>query len=146
MSHTCEACVVTCEDFRLHYRKDGRNYIGDFIKALNADCDLVARAGAVQDLVRPKGTSDETLLRDIGVSVNLHKAKTIYLINHEDCGAYASLAFKTRDEELDQHYKDLRAAQKILMDKFYYPGIQVALRFAELVPGTNDQFVIKEVE
>lgn len=53
MSHYCKACLVTCEDFRLHQRKGGRNYIAEFIKNLGVDCDLITRGGAVQDLVRP---------------------------------------------------------------------------------------------
>ena len=49
--HKCEAAVITCEDFRLHQRKDGRNYIANFIKSLGVDADLITRGGSIQDLV-----------------------------------------------------------------------------------------------
>jgi carbonic anhydrase len=143
MSHVCDACVVTCEDFRLHLRKDWGNLVGDFIRDLKIDCDLITRAGAVQDLVRPKPGADESLLRDIGVSVNLHKAGTIYLVNHTDCGAYGGFEFESPEKEVAQHVADLHAARDILTKKF--PGVHVEMRLAELQPGTADAFQIRPV-
>lgn len=144
MSHKCEAALITCEDFRLHQRKDGCNYVADFIKKLNIDCDLITRGGAVQDLVRPKKENfDFSLLRDVEVSVKLHSAKIIYLLNHEDCGAYSGMNFATREEELEQHYNDLAIAKKIISARF--PEAEIRLYFAELGIGTNDVFKIKEI-
>ena len=145
MAHYCEAALITCEDFRLHQRKDGRNYIAEFTKATGLDCDLITRAGGVQDLVRPpKDIYGECLLRDCKVSAKLHEAKTIFLINHEDCGAYSEMKFASRQEELSRHYKDLKEAREIILKKF--PGKEIKLYFGELQPGTTDVFVIKEVE
>ena len=87
MGLACNACVVTCEDFRLHGRANWANAIGEYIRSLGGQCDLITRGGAVQDLVRPKPGFDESLLRDLGVSVNLHQVKAIHLVNHEDGGA-----------------------------------------------------------
>jgi len=113
MKHTCQAALITCEDFRLHQRKDGRNYVAEFINKLGIDCDLITRAGGVQDIVRPKNTGFlGSLLRDIEVSVKLHKVNTIFLLNHEDCGAYQDINFNSRQEELKQHKKDLRYTKK----------------------------------
>ena len=142
--HHCEGALITCEDFRLHQRKDGRNYVAEFVKKLGMDCDLITRGGAVQDIVRPPQQGfRESIFRDEGVSDKIHKAGTIILLNHEDCGAYASFKFASRKKELAQPHEDLHSAKKILLDKF--PGKQIKLYFAELEPGSSDVFTIKEV-
>ena len=142
MSHKCEAALITCEDFRLHQRKDGRNYIAEFIKGLGVDCDLITRAGSIQDLVRPPEQGFfKSILRDSAVSAKLHEADTIYLLNHEDCGAYGSMSFASREEEFAQHEADLAAAKKIILKKF--PDKKVELFFAELKSGTKDEFIIR---
>jgi len=144
MAHLCEAALVTCEDFRLHQRADGSNFIAETIHSLGVDCDLITRGGCIQDLVRPKEGFDNSLLRDLNVSVNLHQVKTIYLVGHEDCGAYGHFQFNSRDIELKQHYDDLFAAREILTREF--PGVDIQLRFAELEPGTDDRWVIVEIK
>ncbi len=73
----------------------------------------------------------------------MHNAEIIYLLNHEDCGAYSGMNFSFRDEELSQHKKDLAGAKEIILQKF--PGKKVKLYFAELEQGTSDVFGIKEV-
>lgn len=143
MSHICQACVVTCEDFRLHARRDGANVIGQYIQDLGVDCDLITRAGAVQDLVRPRPGFDSALLRDLTVSVHVHHVKTIHLVNHQDCGAYAEFSFPSRDAEIKQHRTDLTKARSVLQQRF--PGVEIVLAFAELQPGSRDQFTIARV-
>ncbi len=156
MSHKCEASLVTCEDFRLHQREDGRNYIAEFIKDLGKDCDLITRGGGIQDLVRSPYQGfwgwflrcmglifKKSLLRDIKVSVKLHQVNTVYLVNHEDCGAYGNMHFSSRYQEIARHKEDLKAAKEIILKKF--PQINVKLYFGELKEGTNDVFIIKEV-
>ncbi len=145
MSHHCQALLITCEDFRLHQRRDGRNYIADFIKKQKIDCDLVTRAGGILDLVRPSqdGFSD-CLLRDSGVSAKLHQAQAVYLINHEDCGAYGAMQFASRTAEIDQHKQDLQAAKEKILARF--PNLDIRLYFAELKTGSVDEFVILPVK
>lgn len=70
-----------------------------------------------------------SLLRDIGVSVELHNVDTIYLLNHEDCGAYGDMDF-TAVDEINQHKNDLEDARKIILDKF--PNVEVKLYFGHL--------------
>ncbi|MEA3398414.1 MAG: hypothetical protein U9R06_01580 [Patescibacteria group bacterium] len=41
--------MITCEDFRLHQRKDGRNIIAEFIKDKEIDCDVITRDEAIKD-------------------------------------------------------------------------------------------------
>ncbi len=144
MAHLCEAAVVTCEDFRLHQRKYGRNFIADYFKRLDVDFDLITRAGCIQDLVRAQPGFDEALFRDLGVSVNLHRVKKIYVVGHEDCGAYAHFQFASRAAELAQHQRDLKDARRIIESKF--GGVRVVTLFAELEPGSSDRFVMTEVQ
>lgn len=118
----------------MHQCADGKNTIADFIKMLKIDADLITRAGGVQDLVRPKSQGVyDSLIRDLAVSVQLHSVKNIYLINHEDCGAYADFKFASRTAELKQHSDDLKVAVKLIKKEF--PGVGVKLYFAELAAG-----------
>lgn len=144
MPHTCHACLITCQDFRLHQRKDGRNYVAEFIKSMDVDCDLITRAGGVLDLVRPaQDNHDTSVLRDTEVSAELHKVETVYLLNHETCGAYNNMMFSSRDGELKQHYADLHSAKEKILKNF--PDVNVKVFFAELESGTIDVFKIKEI-
>jgi len=96
----------------------------------------------VQDIVRPEEGFgfDKSLLRDIRVSVDLHQARTIYLINHDDCGAYGSLAFDSKEAELARHNDDLERAAEIL--EGHFPGVRVVKMLAILEPGSDDRYVL----
>ncbi len=83
------------------------------------------------------------MLRDIEVSVNLHQVEAIYLINHEDCGAYGSMNFSSREEETKQHCQDLQEAKDIILEKF--SNVNVKLYFAQLAKGSSDKFIMKEI-
>lgn len=144
MAHHCKAVLVTCMDFRLHQRADGRNYTADFIKNLGVDCDLITRGGSIQDLVRPEGDFNKALLRDSKVAAKLHEVETVYLVNHEDCGAYGGMEFSSREEEISQHEKDLQEAKKIIQSE--YPDIKVELYFGDLKEGTSDEYSFRKVE
>lgn len=145
MSHVCEATLITCEDFRLHQRKDGRNFIAEFIKSEQIDCDLITRGGAIQDMVRPKNDGfKDSMLRDSEVSTKLHKAKKVYLVHHEDCGAYGgSSAFENRSVEREKHIADMREASKIIKKDF--SPIEVLSYYAELKEGSDDDFVMTRI-
>lgn len=143
MSHTCDAALVCCEDFRLHHRPDGSDVVGELLTRLKVNCDVISRAGAIQDLVRPRDGFDAELLRDLDVSVNLHRVRDIYLMNHEDCGAYGAFTFTGRSEEISQHMIDLAAARRILRER--YPQVTIHLLFAELAPGSDDRYRLHEV-
>lgn len=144
MGHHCGACLVTCEDFRLHRRSDGRNFIGEFIGTLSTDCDLIARAGSIHDLVHTDTGRGAVLLRSLDVAVNLHGVESIYLVNHQDCGAYGHFAFTSLDEELERHRRDLLAARDMLRAR--YPSVHVVPLFARLDGPSDDQWVMTNVE
>jgi len=93
-------------------------------------------------LIRPaEDNFDKSVLRDARVLAMLHKAKIVYFLNHEDCGAYEK--FSSRESEIKQHIEDLYKARDIILEKF--PKGIVKLYFVELETGTDDVFNIKEV-
>jgi carbonic anhydrase len=141
----CEGVLITCEDFRLHQRPDGRNLTAELIKTLGFDCDLVTRAGAILDLVHPEETGhnfDKSVIRDTRVGVKLHQAKKIVVMCHEDCGAYGFLQLPHREARLAR----IRADMRLSMSLFgrHFPGKPVLLYLALLVPETTDQFKIED--
>ena len=142
--HQCEAALITCEDFRLHQRKDGRNYIAQYILSLGVDCDLITRAGGIQDLVRQGGTgSADSVIRDVDVSHRLHQVDLIVCVNHRDCGGYDAFRFKSLDEELRRHSRDIKRTLK--MFRLLFPKKWLIGSFAELEPETTDIFTIKPI-
>ena len=145
MSHVCEAALITCEDFRLHQRKDGRNFIAGFILSEKIDCDLITRGGAIQDIVRPKSEGfKDSMLRDSEVSAKLHKVKKVYLVHHEDCGAYGgSSVFENREIERQKHIADMREAAEVIKKEF--SPIEVLLYYAELKDGSDNDFVMTKI-
>jgi len=138
MAGHCHACLVTCEDYRLHRRPDGRDMIAQFVAGLGCDCDVITRGGSIRDLVDDPEGFGAPLLRDLRVSVELHAIKTIYLINHEDCGAYDDCSFASRDDELTRHRADLQEAAETLEKMF--PGVTVVTYLSELTAGSDDDY------
>jgi len=143
MAHHCDAALVTCEDFRLHRRHDGSHFVAEFLEQQAVDCDIITRAGGIQDLVRPTPGYAESLLRDLSVSVQLHRVRRIFLVHHQDCGAYKPLGFTSVEAETRQHIQDLHAAQTILHSRF--PEVEILLFVAKLKPGNTDTYVAEPV-
>lgn len=112
MSHHCDNLIIHCIDFR-------------FIKAINAfmdaqelteNCDIISIAGGVKNLVEPSDPADRTvLLKQIELSKKLHGISAVYLVNHEDCGAYGGKqAFESCAQETEYHRRHLCNAADIL--------------------------------
>lgn len=144
MPHTCDVCIITCQDFRLHQRADGSNLVAEYARSLGADCDLITRGGGIQDLVRPKLGHEDALLRDVTISVQLHQSKEVHIINHECCGAYGDFDFADREAEIKQHIQDMRDARDILQQHF--PDIVVRICMAELADDSDGQFAVRVIE
>lgn len=111
-THTCRAIVVSCMDFRL------RRFLMKWTKGNldQAGFDRVAIAGGVKNL--------PFVLEQIALSVKLHHIDEVYLINHEDCGAYGE------EGTFKQHKKDLLFAKKIIHQKF--PKLKITLYYLKL--------------
>jgi hypothetical protein len=112
MAHTCDAAVITCIDFRF------QDYINDWASKNipPKSHDRVAFAGGVKNL--------DTILEQIGISKKLHDIKKLYLINHEDCGAYALEGTPKR------HAQDLKKAANQV--KAQFPDVEVRTFYLHL--------------
>ena len=108
-THTCDAIVVSCIDFRF------QKYIHNWLDKNFADklYDYVGFAGGTKDL--------DTVLKQIAISVRLHDIKEVVLMHHEDCGAYGA------EGNPDRHAQDLRKAKEEIFK--LYPQLTVQLYY-----------------
>ena len=109
-SHNCRAIVVGCMDFRL------RTGIRKWTSKLEGGFDRLAIAGGVKNL--------PFVLEQVELSYKLHHICEVYLINHEDCGAYGE------EGTLKKHRQDLSFAKKIIGQKF--PKLKITTLFQKL--------------
>ncbi len=111
-THTCDAFVVSCLDFRF------RNYLNKWLgeKMTGKTYDYVSYAGASKNL--------KTIMGQLDISVRLHQVKEVILINHEDCGAYGVESTDNR------HAADLNKAKKTISSQ--YPNLPVSLYYLHL--------------
>lgn len=94
----CDVVVISCIDFRFQER------INKWVKRKAKKYDRVALAGGVFDL--------PSIMKQVELSVELHKIKKVILMNHEDCGAYGKTGTYAK------HKKDLKDAIKKIESKF----------------------------
>jgi carbonic anhydrase len=78
--------------------------------------DLVTFAGASKDF--------ETIYKMVDLSSKLHGISEVYLVNHEDCGAYGETG------SLEKHTQDLKAAQGKIKQRL--PQLQVKTYYLKL--------------
>ncbi len=127
-AHHCRACIVFCIDFRLN------GALTAFLSEHKLDkdgADVVRVAGAAKSLARPKDPRDrDFLMEQVATSGRLHSTRQVYLINHEDCGAYGKEQISDSDAELAMHRRDLRAGRALLQESF--PAIEVLTYFMGL--------------
>src|SRR6266567_1686622 len=111
-THTCDAIVVSCIDFRF------QKYIRNWLDKNFADktYDYVGFAGGTKDL--------ETVLKQLAISVRLHNISQVVLMHHEECGAYGA------ESTWERHTQDLRKAKEEIYK--LYPNLQVDLYYLHL--------------
>jgi carbonic anhydrase len=126
MSHTCDAFVLACIDFRFHHA------LAEPLKKMQIfSYDLKCDAGAAKYLVSAeKPAVRDWIFENIEIASRLHHVKKVVLVNHYDCGAYggnqtwqndaAQLAFQT---------EQLQKAKRQVAEKF--PHLQVIAVFAK---------------
>jgi len=109
--HLAQAILVSCMDFRL------QDYLWQWAKSrIKKGFDYLSLAGGVKNSL--------FVLEQIKLSYQLHQISEVYLINHEDCGAYGKMGSFTR------HKKDLLSFKKLLKEKF--PQLQVGCWYLKL--------------
>ena len=88
---------------------------------LKSGFDRLALAGGVKNL--------PFVLDQVELSLKLHHIDEVYLINHEDCGAYGA------EGTFAKHKNDLTFAKKIIKQKF--PKLKIVPLYLKL----NGSFV-----
>jgi carbonic anhydrase len=104
------------------------------------NCDIVAAAGAVKNLVLPSSHSDpEFILRQVEISHRLHHISQVILMNHTDCGAYGGRdAFESAETEHNQHVDDMQKAKKMIQIKFN--DLEVKMVLVKISPSGQISF------
>ncbi len=128
--HRCRALVVFCMDYRLNRQ------LASFLESegLSHDgADIVRVAGAVKNLARPSHESvREFMLSQIQTGRRIHHIEKVYLVNHEDCGAYGPEDIPDTAQELEVHRRDLLAGKRLV--ERHFPGM-TALPFFMWLDG-----------
>lgn len=96
----CRAIVVSCIDFRF------QKFLREFEdKEIGEDgYDFMGFAGGVKNI--------DLVLEEVEISKRLHDIREVYLVNHEECGAYG------KDSNLVTHKRDLLNAKNKIKEKF----------------------------
>jgi hypothetical protein len=141
--HSCDAVVLCCIDFR--FWKETVEFVeksppagGLGIKSFDFP-SLPGAAKAINDCM----DENDVAMRCIGVPCDLHHAKKIVIINHEDCGAYGGSAKFNGDSEAEQkfHESELQKAEAKIAEK--YPDKEYILVYAKLADDKeNIEFIV----
>ena len=129
-SHTCDAFVLACIDFRFHY------LLAEPLKKLQiSSYDLKCDAGAAKYLVSDeKPAVRDWIFENMDISKRLHGIKKIVLVNHYDCGAYGGNKTWSNDgEQLAFQTGQLQKAKQVVSEKF--PELEVIAVFAKPAEG-----------
>jgi len=128
--HACEAVVLCCIDFRFW-----RETLEFVEKELGIKSfDFPSLPGAAKAINESVGDAD-LAMSCVSVPCDLHQAKTLVLINHQDCGAYGGSKIFSGDETAEQkfHETELKKAKTKVLAK--YPNLNVILVYAKLSDG-----------
>jgi len=133
-THQAKALVLSCIDFRFLTAESlflGRKHLG-------GEYDWTALAGASLAVTGfPHPSDAEAFWDQLDLSYRLHHINKVIVIDHQDCGAYATMIdpnlSKHPVRELQVHTEYLNRAYQSIRDR--YPDIQVELYFATLNKG-----------
>ncbi len=132
--HSCEALVLTCIDFR--FWRESLEYIEKEtgIKTF----DFPSLPGSAKAINESTDEPNDLAMQCISVPCDLHHAKKIIIINHEDCGAYGGSKMFNNDREAEQkfHENELRKARDIVKNK--YSDKEIILLYAKLADNKEN--------
>ena len=133
--HDCDLLVISCIDFR--FQEHLRNFLE---KDNKGNYDLVCLAGSAKNFISGSEADKETILKQVKISKELHHIKKVFLINHQNCGAYGSVLVSGSPGEKESHRKDLIRAKEYIIEIF--PYLEVSLYFIEFEtePITTTRF------
>ena len=139
MTHTCQAVLFRCVDFRL------TKEINRWLKShgLLESCDTVSVAGSSRGILQTK-QGREILLQQIADSYKLHHINTVILLHHSGCGAYKLVYnFSKPQAEEKQQLSDMAEIEKIIKKKF--STLKVRKIWAKLLDDKGDKINFIEV-
>ena len=106
--------------------------------------DIVSVAGASKNLAGENINVISSFLRNVAVSVELHKAERIIIFHHSDCGAYAqSYNFSSGEEEKQKQIEDMKRSKTLIQEK--YPKVEIILIWGELKDEKGKEIEFKIV-
>jgi carbonic anhydrase len=135
-THSCEAAVITCIDFR--FWKETAEFVE---KELGIKTfDFPSLPGGAKAINEDVGLA----MKCVSIPCDLHQAKKIVIVNHEDCGAYGgSSKFESSEDEQKFHEEELKKAREKITKK--YLDKEMVLVYAKLVDEKeNIEFIIIE--
>lgn len=120
--HQVSTVVVACMDFRFRDDIDDPKFTEAVFVAFGVEkFDEIKLAGGAKNISSPdKPGRRETVLDDIRLAVEKHRARKIILLNHQNCGKYASEGYAFTDPETERvfHEKELRLAGDVTFSHF----------------------------
>ncbi len=135
-----KALVLSCIDYRFvsieqHFLQQ-QNLEGQY--------DWLSLAGASLALSNfPSNAETQTFWEQLELSVNLHDIEKVIILDHQDCGAYATKI----DRQLSQDFTKEKEIHRQYLTKAYhlikqnYPSLQIELYLA-LLNGETEQISI----
>lgn len=134
--HSCEAVVLTCIDFR--FWRETLEFIEKELSIKSFDFpSLPGAAKAINECA-----DGDVSMQCVSVPCDLHHAKKLVIVNHQDCGAYGGSKIFNGDEAAEQsfHEAELKKAKDKVLIK--YPDLEVILVYVRLVDqGENIEFL-----
>lgn len=135
--HTCEAAVLTCIDFR--FWRQTAEFIEKELGIKSFDFpSLPGAAKAINNCL----SNTDLAMQCVSVPCDLHHAKTLVIVNHQDCGAYGGSKKFNGDAAAEEnfHKQELKKAKaKALACR---PDLKVILVYAKLADsGENIEFL-----
>lgn len=127
--HHCKLLVISCLDYR--FQEPLRQFLNR--KGYRNNYDLVCLAGGAGSIVSPLPYRKKTVFQQLKVSRRLHGIEEVYLINHQNCGAYGDKYSSGSQKERKKHERDLGEARKKVTKMF--PHLRVFtffIRFAKM--------------
>lgn len=136
-THHCEAVVLTCIDFR--FWRQTLEYIENELGIKSFDFpSLPGAAKAINECI----SDDDIAMKCVSVPRDLHHAKKLVIVNHQDCGAYGGSQVFNGDKVAEEnfHEQELKKAKEKIAAK--YPDLQIILLYAKLADnGDNIEFL-----
>lgn len=143
--HRVKNIVISCIDFR---------FGGDLPKALAEigveeydEIKLAGGAGNLAGLSTPERI--KTIMDDFTLAIKTHLAENIYLLNHQNCGAYGMAGHdfppeskKSESNEINFHRSELKKAAGFVKGRF--PRVSVKAGFVKVM--LDDALKIEIIE